>query len=353
MPLKKEEVDKSFLVTSDSAESDSSLSEQSPILKNIKSKMSEKITLSILTKFIKPYQGDRESLPAFLTNCENAMSLASKEQQNVLCKYILSQLEGKAQVASALKTFESWFEIKQFLKSTFGEKKHSTHLLVDLQNCKQLPSEDVVQYSLRIESCLTRLQSDIQYSCENKAELTGRIAAMEDLALNTFLLGLNSSFSHIVRCRNPKSLSEAITHATEEEKLFNLSKVSSRPSKHCSVCNKGGHVAAECYRNKNRNSTPNSHHLNGQNVNQNNSSDQHKHNSNYDPNKQCAYCKNRGHLINECRKLKYKNNMRIDVRNRTPPNAISSDLNNDASNNNNHSNIHVVANSKDDIDSLN
>lgn len=52
--------------------------------------MSDKVTLNILTKFIKPYKGDRESLPVFLTNCDNAMSLATPDQQNVLCKFISS-----------------------------------------------------------------------------------------------------------------------------------------------------------------------------------------------------------------------------------------------------------------------
>jgi hypothetical protein len=179
----------------------------SPLLKP---KMSEKITLAFLTKFIKPYNGDRESLPAFLTNCENAMSLASPEQQNVLCKFIISQLEGKAQSACCLKTFQTWTEIKKFLKTTFGEKKHSTHLLLELQNCKQHISESATEYSLRIESCLTRILADIQYSHTDEKELPGRIAAMEDLALNTFLLGLNPNFSSIVRCHNPSNLNEGI-----------------------------------------------------------------------------------------------------------------------------------------------
>lgn len=316
-------------------------------------KMSEKVTLSVLTKFVKPYNGDRECLPAFLTNCENAISLAATDQQRVLCKYILSQLEGKAQLACSLKKFDNWTEIKQFLKTTFGEKKHSTHLLVDLQNCKQLPSEDVIQYSLRIEACLTRLQSDIHYSCDNDKEIHGRIAAMEDLALSTFLLGLNSSFSHIVRCRNPKSLSEAITHATEEEKLYKLSKLSLRSNnKHCSICNKSGHSANECYKNNKKHSIPSLHHLNS-NLNsykrKNNFNYYNKSGSHFDPNKICAYCKKRGHLIQECRKLQAKNdNTRLQPRNSIQhnPNTEQKDTSNLSSKN--RSNMHLVDNSIND-----
>lgn len=331
MSLKKEEDKDTSSFSSDS--------EDSPIppYKKPISKMADKITLAFLTKFIKPYSGDRESLPAFLTNCENAISLANTDQQNVLCKYIVSQFEGKAQVACCLKKFRDWSDIKTFLKSTFGEKKHSTHLLVDLQNCKQMPSEDVMPYSLRIESCLTRLQSDINHSCEIESELSGRIAAMEDLALNTFLLGLNSSFSHIVRCRNPKTLSDAITHAIEEEKLYKLTKLSNRSSKQCTICNKGGHVASECYKNKtnhSRYSKPNLHHINNSNNSHNN-----QFNSQFDSNKICAYCKNRGHSINECRKLKFKNNLR----NNTCDSLSSAQASNSSTlPSNNRSNMHVV-----------
>lgn len=264
-----------------------------------KNEMSEKITLSFLTKFIKSYSGDRESLPAFLTNCENAMSLASPDQQSILCKFIISQLEGKAQVACSLKTFLNWTDLKTFLRSTFGEKKHATHLLSDLQHSKQLPNEDVTKYSLRVEHILTRIQSDIHYSCNDERELPGRIAAMEDLALNSFLLGLNPSISTIVRCKNPTTLSDAIQYATDEEKLYNLYKINSRPQKQCSICNKLGHSSSECYKNKEPKYSRKLFHVNPQN-NVNATSNFYE--------KICSYCKNIGHTIIECRKRQF--NMR-------------------------------------------
>lgn len=332
--FKSEEIESSPQTDSDSPDY---LSGGSSKLNKIK--MADKVTLSVLTKFIKPYNGDRDSLPAFLTNCENAISLATTDQQKVLCKFIVSQLEGKAQLACCLKKFEKWSDIKQFLKTTFGEKKHSTHLLVDLQNCKQTHSEDVMQYSLRIESCLTRLQSDIHYSCEDEKELPGRIAAMEDLALNTFLLGLNRDFSHIVRCRNPRSLSEAITHAIEEEKLYKLSKLSSRSSsKDCTICHKSGHLANECYKNRKKHLAL---HVNSTNNNEHNFY-YNKSSAQYNPNMICAYCKKRGHFIKECRKLKAKNDAHSYPRNSIPNSnhkAISS-----PTNDNNRSNMHLIDN---------
>lgn len=306
MSVKSEPEDDSLISEDESSDSSVVEPERNPEKgKHTKVKMSSSVTLGVLTKFIKSYNGDKESLPAFLTNCDNAMSLATTEQQNVLCKFILSQLEGKAQVACSLKSFTKWEDIKVFLKSTFGEKKHATHLLVDLQNCRQLPSEDVTKYSLRIEYILTKIQSDIHYNCKDPKELHGRIAAMEDLALNTFMLGLNGSISNIVRCRNPSTLNDAVQHAIEEEKLYNLKSTSSshRSHKQCSTCNKSGHTSTECFRNKRPQShnTQRSFHVNPaptQNTSQGQA------NTNF---KQCKYCKNLGHTIQECRKLKYKN----------------------------------------------
>ncbi|CAK1581823.1 unnamed protein product [Parnassius mnemosyne] len=308
--------------------------------------MSERMTLSFLTKFIKSYNGEKDSLPAFLTNCDNAMSLATPEQQPILCKFIISQLEGKAQVACSLKTFETWNQIKSFLRSTFGEKKHATHLLSDLQNCKQ-SSEDVTKFSLKLEQILTKIQSDIHYSCKNADELPGRIAAMEDLALNTFLLGLNPAISTIVRCRNPQTLNEAVQLAIEEEKLQNLQTCSKNSIKQCSICNKVGHVATQCFKNK-------------------------KH-SNYNHNKQishlsssnsgklmCNYCKNIGHTIDQCRKRQYNMQQRQNFNhnsnyiNRSPNNNSNFISRNPISNSSSNSvPMHMTYDNDDAVDNSN
>lgn len=345
MPFpKKEESQEQSEYSSSSSDSEPDTTPASKPVTKSNSKtneMSDKVTLSVLTKFIKPYNGDRESLPAFLTNCENAISLASTEQQNVLCKYIVSQLEGKAQIACSLKTFKNWSEIKSFLKTTFAEKKHSLHLLVELQKCKQFVSESVTDYSLRVESCLTRILADIQYACKDEVQLPGRIAAMEDLALNTFLLGLNPDFSHMVRGRNPTNLNEGICYAIEEEKIFNLNRSTPKITKTCSVCRKPGHTSSECYQAKRER---NSYHVR---PHQSYQHPQPQHpdsytrpstSSNYPQTqfsnkpKTCNYCKNVGHTINECRKRQYNNNLRFNAANPTQATASGAPVSNTPNN---------------------
>ncbi|KAL0859432.1 hypothetical protein ABMA27_010609 [Loxostege sticticalis] len=110
------------------------------------------VELPTLLKFIKPYDGCREQLNSFLVNCNNAYELASESQKDILFKYILCQLQGKAETACSIKEFANWHQLKEFLKTQFSERKHYAHLLTELQNCKQQATEPVSQTHQRRKS---------------------------------------------------------------------------------------------------------------------------------------------------------------------------------------------------------
>lgn len=304
----------------------------------------EELNFSVLTKFIKTFDGDKNKLSPFIRNCENALTLASSSQQNILFKYILSQLEGKAEAACSLKLFDNWPELKQFLKSTFGETKHRDHLLLDLQNCKIKPGESVTQFSLRVETYLTRLQTDITHSTKDPSEIKGRIASTEDLALHTFLLGLPSNISNILRCRDPSNLHEAINLACQEEKLQNYIQSSRHEIKpKCKICNKTGHSDKNCYQNRSQRPI---HILNpspGPSNNQNHLFPNAQNNSPII----CRYCKNPGHDISQCKKRQYNNSRK---NNYTNPQRINNftETTNDYDPNNSNPNNHLDINYTND-----
>lgn len=257
------------------------------------------VDLSTLLKFIKPYDGSRETLNSFLVNCSNAYDLASDSQKDILFKYILCQLQDKAQTACSVKEFTNWVQLKEFLKTQFSERKHYAHLLTDLQECKQQPNETVSQYALKIESCLSQLLTEISISHGHKSrEMVGRTAAMEELALHHFQMGLISRISNIVRCKSPKSLNEAVNVAISEEKiqqfLFKQSPSGLRQIK------------------------PNLPRPNPQQTYQRPSFNPNQTKPNSFPNRPinntnsssliCRYCKAPGHTLEQCRKREYNNN---------------------------------------------
>lgn len=187
--------------------------------KKMNNNSSPELELNILLKFIKPYDGSRETLNSFLINCNNAYDLATEAQKSIVFKYILCQLSGKAEVACSIKEFISWEQLKDFLKNQFSVRKHYSHLLMELQECKQGLQESVSQFSLRIETCLSQLLTEISLSTSKVKEIAGRTAAMEELALHHFLIGLHPRISNITRCRSPRTLNEATNIAISEERI--------------------------------------------------------------------------------------------------------------------------------------
>lgn len=273
--------------------------------------ISEQYPMKVLCDFIDSYSGERDVLPAFITNCKNALDLASESQKELLLKFIISKLRGKAQIACSNRIFDDFDSLKDFLRQNFGERKHYNHLLLNLQSCKQELNETVAQYALRIETCLTNLQAEIHNSDTLKKELAGRIAMTEDLALYTFTIGLHSNISNIVRCRDPKNLNAAINIAIEEEKIINTQKsamVQVKP-KLCNICNKKGHSESECY-NKKRDDTRYRVQLRRP---FNPSTSNFKQPTNSSP-VVCRYCKNVGHDISECRKRQFNNSLKFQFK---------------------------------------
>lgn len=273
--------------------------------------------IQVLCNFINTYKGDRETLSAFLTNCQNALNLAAENQKQLLLKFIISKLEGKAQIACSNKIFDKFDDLKSFLKQTFGETKHYSHLLFDLQSCKQQANESVAQFALRVETCLTALQSEIHNSESLKKDLSGRIAMTEDLAMYTFSLGLNPNLSTVVRCKSPKNLNNAVNIAREEEKIQNLtSRTKPFKPKICRFCHKEGHAETECYSKIKRDK---------QITNPTQSNTQRQANNWPTTTKPqgtfnkpspivCRYCKNIGHDISQCRKRQYNNSRSREIK---------------------------------------
>lgn len=241
------------------------------------------LNIGTLLKFINSYDGNPDDLSSYLTNCDRAFSLAQEDQKPVIFAYIQNKLTDKAQYTCANTVFGEWKDLKEFLKTRFGNRKHQTHLLLELQNCRQSPNETVAQYIFKIESCLKKLLSSIKQSCTNNALLAGQVESTNQLALHTFIIGVNSQISNILRSREPESLNEAFNIALEEEK-FNIL-VNSR-NKVCNKCNKPGHTSFNCRRFPNNFPNRNRpiYNLNPQ-V------------------KVCKYCKKEGHLVETCFKL--------------------------------------------------
>lgn len=260
------------------------------------------LELNTLFKFIKSYDGNRETLNSFLVNCDNAFELASDSQKPILFRYVLAQLTGKAEIACSIKEFTNWEQLKEFLKTQFSERKHYSHLLMELQESRQGPQENVGQYALRMETYLSQLLTEISLSTSKNKELPGRTAAMEDLSLHHFLMGLQPRISNIVRCKSPKSLNEAINFAISEERIQQT--LYRRPQIDQKINNNGN----KGNRFNPGPSRPNPNFTQSPRPSFNSNFQKNTVNNN---NAFCRYCKIAGHDISQCRKREYNNRARF------------------------------------------
>ncbi|CAH3991625.1 unnamed protein product [Pieris brassicae] len=280
-----------------------------------KSKTTE-MDINALLKFIKPYDGSRENLNAFIIKCTNAMDLASDIQKPMLFKYIVNSLEGKAATTCAIKEFSDWSQLKDFLKTQFSEHKHYTHLLTELQESRQGVNEPVSQFSLRVETSLFNLLTEISLGNYPQKEIPGRIASTEDLALHHFLMGLLPRLSNLVRARNPKNLNSAVNLAMSEEKIQN----SQFTKRHTSQ----GQPHSNNKSQNTQSSSGGKPNYNSQNKPYPNyPSNSH---SSKQPSLFCRYCKATGHEIKDC-ELRITNNNRRNQKpgngNHSYPNRVS------------------------------
>ncbi|KAF2899218.1 hypothetical protein ILUMI_06957, partial [Ignelater luminosus] len=259
---------------------------------------------------ISPFDGNRDELASFLANCDAAFEIAHDTQLIILLRFVVTQIQGKAKAAICNRDFKDWRELLDFLKLLYQDRKHYAQLPCELTNIQQKQNENIHQFIERVETLLKRVTTAIKQNTKNQQVtvdrdnhlLQGKLDLMQDIALQRFIHFTHPKISDRLRSCKLDSLNEAMTIAISEEislKMINPSKQNQqhRPSHH----------------------SPKPNYFNANNQPKFDSpQEKFQQNSNWRVNevvqssntKSCAYCKNLGHTIQECRKRKYKESIR-------------------------------------------
>lgn len=289
----------------------------------------ENLPITFLIKFIKEFDGNREQLSSYLSDCNRAFELASTGQKSILLDYTLTRITGKAKSACVNRTFTKWDELKQYLKTMYQDTKHKSQLLCELTTLKQKPGEHLSAFTARVETCLKRTINSTTQSHDKGTTadeiqtqemiLRGKLEMLQDISLNRYTYFTAPEISHALRIRDIKTLNEAIAIAKAELQIQQMvsgqqsdpkTKSGGKPSTNsnskshsnqsadktkisCNYCKKLGHSITDCRKRAYNNS---------KNVNM---IDQIKHsNSNGKIPQTCNYCKKPGHVIKDCYKKK-------------------------------------------------
>lgn len=226
----------------------------------------------------------------FIRSCDSAFGLGTTSQKPILLIYALNKITGPSSSDIHAKDFSDWENLKSLLIQMFSQTKTLAHLNLELQTLFQKPHETVTEYFHRVDLCRNKLIEKISTEVQDTT-LVGRTTMTEETALNVFVNGLSSDIGIMLRTRAFSNLSEAANFAIQEEKIRNMN--SARQVLHKNVSRPA--ISTPNYsRNKFQSSpqiTP----------------DRQISNPNL---KTCNYCKKPGHLIAECKKRAYNNQMR-------------------------------------------
>jgi len=245
-----------------------------------------------------------EQLENFLEKCEFAVTSTVPTAIPRLIRAIQTRLTGKAKQVTKYRTFETWEDLRDLLKSNLEPQRTTQHLYQTLYATKQKTGMDIFSYSKEIETLQNTIIEQETMGCS--VEVAQALEqSVKRQVLQVFVEGLGELKDYI-KARNPETLANAIRAAQEEEIIRKSSEESRKlyrkplrtPSSSCHVCKKSGHWARDCRYNNQPTERPSENF-----TRQNRPSPPLT--STKPTNIVCKYCKKNGHTRDECRKLKY------------------------------------------------
>lgn len=264
------------------------------------------LPLSLLFKFIKPFNGSRNELTAFLQSTNSAFQIAQPNQIAHLFLYVVSQLSSEVVNDIEIEDVSSWTELKNKLKAYYSKVRDLTQLHEELETIRQTSHESITDFFKRLEKSKNACIIAETNQCEDPNELSGLKKAIQRTALRRFILHCKPEISQMLRARDIKNLNDAFSIATQEEKILNYTR-NHKPSTsvYCSHCKLTNHSTQNCRKKLLKpKSEPQQPKINP---------------PSYNGTKFCNYCKNKGHEISECRKRQFRENQRPNTANSPNP----------------------------------
>lgn len=250
---------------------------------------------------------DHTQVYRFVRSCDAAFQLASEDKSKILLVYALNKISGVGASDVHSRQYSNWEDLKIYLIDRFSQVKTIAHLNLELQSMFQKPNESITDYFHRVDLCRSKIIEKLNIEINDKS-LVGRILTTEETALNVFINGLSSDIGIMLRTKCFDSLTEAGRFAQQEGKIRDMN--NARQSLFKSVLSSPRTPQNAIPRPPQRSFINNSIRYPTQYQNKPNNSPNINTNTNYPNSKFCNYCKNPGHIIAECRKRTYNNNLR-------------------------------------------
>lgn len=264
------------------------------------------------------YDGENMSVYQFIRAVKRARALVPGHAEAQFVPHAVNKLRGLARDTIDDDFFYSIDEFCDTLKVSFGSKRNYYEYLGELTAIFRQKDEHITKYIIRVKDLRTAVLNSKRI--EHGEVSPSETAEIDRLTSKSFIDGLpymlrkemgeyrNLSLPELFaksrriyadfeeECRKHGNQTTASVSRNTISRDKNTSS-DNRPRDKCNNCGRTGHTANKCWLNK---TAP---------RNQNGSSSQ----NNYAPpknSKTCAYCKNLGHDISECRKKRHNEQIR-------------------------------------------
>lgn len=263
---------------------------------------------------IPKYDGLKISVFQFSKICERALKLISSHQEFYLVQLIINKLQGHAYTAVEGMQFHTVSELLRQLKRIFGPNKSLNQYRGELGNLYMLPNEDIFSYIERTKNLRTAI-TDGETALRGSLDEYDEYRIDNDI-LESFINGLSSDLLVRVKLEGRhETLDSAIASTIQLSKTLEAENRRRKPTfpvktnsaPRVDLPPKSNNPPDRYNETRPHNIIPNSSNLNrapnlpfikpllpGQPG------------PNFPTEKMCRYCKNPGHLIDECRKLAYR-----------------------------------------------
>ena len=278
------------------------------------------IKLKDAIETVPKFNGHNMSVLQFARACNRAKDLVPSQAEPQLARLLRNKLQDHAYLAVEDRVFDSVNDLVKQLKRTFSPAKTSDHYRGELANVIKGTNEHVLEYISRVKDLrFAILEEDREY----RDFAQNHLEDIDRLTLDSFVDGLPPHIRTRLLQHNFDTLDEAFELAVLVDKKIDRDRQrfseQKAPKLVCQVCNKTGHDALSCR--SNQKIGPQSSERYSQNRiagygNQvANPMLPYRDKTRPPPSRPtelriCAYCKNPGHLISECRKRLYNRNER-------------------------------------------
>lgn len=270
------------------------------------------IRLKDVVDSIPKYDGHKISVFHFTKMCERALEMIPQYQEYHLVQLIINKLQGHAYAAIEGTEYTTVFELTRRLKRIFGSNKTVDQYRGELANIYMKPNENIFDYIERVKELRAAI-------IDGETNTTGYIDEItkdniEHTVTTSFINGLPSDLLIRVKLERSHTFEDAFITAIQLSKTLEAENARKRitPSYKSNTSPRADFS---------NNLGPSRSFTNHTNYPQQSTQPPTPQNTttpfikplipgrpgpNYPVEKICRYCKNPGHLINECRKLAYR-----------------------------------------------